>query len=124
MTLRLIKYWAVENKFSVGFQGALGLEYRVAGNLILVAELQGRYIRMNGLKGRQEFVCEAGHFEESGTLYYLRTTYGGEVGPWITALEVSKELPEFGFAPIKDAREAILNLSGFSLRVGLRVRLF
>jgi opacity protein-like surface antigen len=117
-------YWAVENKFSVGFQGALGLEYRVAGNLILVTELQGRHIRMNGLKGREEFVYKGGHFEESGTLYYLRTTYGGEVGPWITALEVRKRLPGGGIFSVKDAREAVLDLSGFSLRVGLRVRLF
>jgi opacity protein-like surface antigen len=117
-------YWAVENKFSVGFQGALGLEYRVAGNLILVTELQGRYIRMNGLKGREEFVYKGGHFEGSGTLYYWRSTYGGEVGPWITALEVRERLPGGGTFSVKDAREAILDLSGFSLRVGLRVRLF
>ena len=116
------RYWSVENKFCLGFQGGLGLEYSITDDLALVMEMQGRYVRMSNFKGTMKSVNNSYQYEESGTLYYFRTTRG-ETGPWYTELEVRERQPDIGILPIKDAREAILNLSGFSLRIGVRIRL-
>jgi hypothetical protein len=62
-------------------------------------------------------------YEKSGTLYFFRTRMG-EVGPWYPQLSVSESPPEGGIGSFKDVREARLDLSGFALRIGLRVRLF
>jgi len=72
---------------------------------------------------------EQGNFvgsgEESiqGTLYH----YIGEdfsVGIPREKLVVSKSPPELGYDLPRDVREAFLDLRGFALRIGLKIRLF
>ena len=117
------RHWSVDNTFSLGFQGGFGAEYSITDELALVAEVQGRYARVGRLKGSMTHMINSGREEEKGTLFYYRTTLG-EVGPWYTELVVRRTAPEGGFVSIKDVREARLDLSGFALRIGLRLRLF
>jgi hypothetical protein len=122
-TYFIVRHWSADNNLSLGVQGGLGLEYGIRDGLALVAELQGRYARIGSLKGTRTDMSNWSFREENGTLFYYRTTMG-ELGPWYTELAVSKSPPEVGFVPFKDTREAVLDLSGYSLRVGLRVALF
>jgi opacity protein-like surface antigen len=116
-------YWTVRNNFSVGFQGVLGLEYAVTDGLALVVELQGRFARVGSLKGKECVLTNNSLNEQTGTLYYYKWAWFGS-GPWYPRLSVSESPPEGGIGSFKDVREARLDLSGFALRIGLRMRLF
>jgi len=116
-------YWSVDNDFSLGFQGGLGLEYGVTDELALVVELQGRFARISSLKGKMRVMSNNSLSEGTGTLYYYQWAWFG-TGPWYRELLVNENPPEGAFFSVKDVREARLDLSGFALRIGLRVRLF
>ena len=116
-------YWSVDNNFSLGFQGGLGLEYVVTDELALVVELQGRFARISSLKGKICAMSNNSLSEETGTLYYYQWAWFG-TGPWYRELMVHESPPGGGIFSVKDVREARLDLSGYSLRIGLRVRLF
>jgi opacity protein-like surface antigen len=116
-------YQSVENNFSLGFQGGLGLEYGFTDELALVVEVQGRFARIGSLKGKKCAMTNGGLSEQTGTLYYYKWAWFG-TGPWYPRLSVSEPPPEGGIGSFKDVREARLDLSGFALRIGLRMRLF
>jgi opacity protein-like surface antigen len=116
-------YWSVDNNFSLGIQGGLGLEYAVTDELALVVEVQGRYARISSLKGKICAMSNNSLYEETGTLYSYQWAWFG-TGPWYRELMVHESPPEGGIFSVKDVREARLDLSGFALRIGLRVRLF
>jgi opacity protein-like surface antigen len=116
-------YQAVENKFSLGFEGGLGLEYGVTDELALVVEVQGRFARISSLKGKECVMVNNSLSEQTGTLYYYKWAWFGS-GPWYPVISVSESPPEGGIGSFKDVREARLDLSGFALRLGLRMRLF
>ena len=116
-------YWSVHNNFSLGFQGGVGLEYGVTENLSMVVEVQGRFARVGSLKGKECVMTNNSLSEQAGTLYYYRWAWFGS-GPWYPRLSVSESPPEGGIGSFKGVREARLDLSGFALRIGLRMRLF
>jgi hypothetical protein len=116
-------YQSVENDFSLGFQGGLGLEYGFIDELALVVEVQGRFARIGSLKGKECAMTNGSLSEKTGTLYYYKWAWFGG-GPWYPVIAVSESPPEGGIGSFKDVREARLDLSGFALRLGLRVRLF
>jgi opacity protein-like surface antigen len=116
-------YQSVENNFSLGFQGGLGLEYGFTDELALVVEVQGRFARISSLKGKECVMVNNSLSEHTGTLYYYKGAWFG-TGPWYPQLSVSETPPGGGIGSFKDVREARLDLSGFALRLGLRMRLF
>jgi len=116
-------YQSVENNFSLGFQGGLGLEYGFTDELALVVEVQGRFARIGSLKGKECAMTNGSLSEKTGTLYYCKWAWFGS-GPWYPVISVSESPPEGGIGSFKDVREARLDLSGFAMRIGLRVRIF
>ncbi len=110
--------------FSLGFHGNVVLEYYFTRRIALVAELQKRYTRVSSLKGEVKSMCSEGfHHELSGTLYYF-TEWDHLIGARYATLAVFEKPPEGGCTWIKDLRKAVLDLSGHSFRVGIRIRLF
>lgn len=116
-------YWSVRNNFSLGFRGGLGLEYGLTDELALVFEVQGRFARINSLKGEICAMTNNSFNEDTGILYSYQWAMYGD-GPWYRELMVHKSPPEGGIVSVRDVREARLDLSGFALRLGLRMRLF
>jgi hypothetical protein len=116
------------NSNRLGLHGGIGFEYNIANNLVLVLEIQGRYVRIKNLKGRRyysqtfPFEMSSGE-EEAGTLYIGERDLTNEgYGENCPDLIISPSLPSGnGF---KNIREAILDLSGYSLKAGIRIRLF
>jgi len=113
------RYWEVENNFSLGFQGGVGFEYSLKKNLALVMELQGRYIRIGNLKGTVRYETNFGTgltIVERGTLHFFRYGY---------YYDLNITLPCHLFNEIEEIeRPAVLDLSGFSLRIGIKIKLF
>ena len=116
--------WDTKRNFSLGFHGNVVLEYNFTNRIAIVAELQGRYARISSLKGAVRSTSSEGfHYEVSGTLYYF-TQWDFLIGARYASLEVWEKPPEGSVNEIDDIRKAVLDLSGHSLRVGIRIRLF
>ena len=117
--------WETKRNFSLGLHGNVVLEYNITNRIALVAELQGRYTRISSLKGAVNSINSEGfHYEkESGTLYYF-TQWDFLIGARYASLAVWEKPPELSVKRIEDTRKAFLDLSGHSLRVGIRIRLF
>jgi hypothetical protein len=118
--------WEVNGKFPFGFHGGFGLEYRLIKNLSLVIDFLGKYIRISNLKGRHEHKDSHGtYIEEKGTLYYF-TMWQLGIGARYANLEVWEKPRDKGgvLRGEADIKKAVLDLSGFSLRVGVRINLF
>jgi hypothetical protein len=115
--------WNAEAKYPFGFHAGLGLEYLLSNKLFLVMDIQVRYIRTGNLKGRREYRLDDGTFlEEKGTLYYInywdlgiKSTYS-KFDIWETSERAGERVGDF--------KKAVLDLSGFSLKAGIRISLF
>ncbi len=126
---RQLFQWDTERRFSFAFQGlvALSLDYSISSRLSLVTELQARFIRLSDFKGTWRYsLVDIGYSEEkSGTLCYF-TMWDYFIGIRIANSEVWPDPSnvEDPFREIQNLRKAVLDLSGMSLRVGFRLRLF
>jgi len=110
----------------LGFHGGIGFEYNIANNLALVLEVQGRYARIKNLKGNRFYNLTFGvnpGVEEEGILYIgerdLTVEGYGENCPDLIISQSKPSGDEF-----RGVREAVLDFSGFSLRAGIRIKLF
>jgi len=114
-----------KRNFALGFHGGVAFEkYIFTNRLSLIAEFQARYINIRGLKGTHKKTNEAGnHFETRGTLYYF-TWWDHLIGARYASIEVHESPPDAGCRYTADIRKAVLNLSGYSFRIGIRIRLF
>ncbi|MFX1537687.1 MAG: outer membrane beta-barrel protein [Promethearchaeota archaeon] len=118
------RYWETQRKSSLGLHAGVGIELFFTRNLALVVESQGRYIKIRNFQGAALHEdSDSNYAEESGTLYYF-TFWNPGIGAGYADLEVWKEPPEASIYYIANIRKAILDLSGFSFRVGIRIRLF
>jgi opacity protein-like surface antigen len=102
-----------------GYQLGLGLEWPLGSRISLIAEAAFRHGRLNDLEG-EDFYQESTNYQshEQGTLYRIRATAGGpETFPLVFIRD--REPTEAG---VVDVRKAELDLSGYSLRLGLKVR--
>jgi len=107
----------------LGCYGGAGFEFDIANNLALVLEIQGRYARIN-LKGkRTSSVWEAPWVEEEGNLYIgERDLMDKGYREHCPDLIISKSRPSGD--EFQNIREAVLDLSGLSFKMGIRIKLF
>ena len=113
-----------ERNFAFGFHGNVVFEYLLNNRLGFVAEFQYGLTKISGFKGKLKSVNEHGDsFEKDGTLYYF-TEWNYYIGTRHATLEIFKAPPEGGVRWINDLREAALDLSGYSMRLGINIRLF
>ncbi|NOR53216.1 MAG: outer membrane beta-barrel protein [Candidatus Aminicenantes bacterium] len=106
-----------------GFHGGIGFEYSLGKNLSVVIEVQGRDVKIKELKGKNimETSLYGGDREKTyGTLWYYKWESEGE---YLTYLPFSDLRPESPPWP-HTIRKAIFDLSGFSLKLGIRIKLF
>jgi len=114
----------VKNSFALGFHGNIVLEYQLLGKLALVAEFQARYSNISDFQGSISASNEAGDNNELAGTYYYFTEFDVGIGARHATLQVAANPPEVSYRMIKDIREAALNFSGYSLRIGVRVGVF
>ena len=103
-----------------GYLAGLGIDWNPASTLSLTAEALYRRSRLADLEG-EDVYRESGAYEsiENGRLYYIQVDTGtSEVVPLVFIRE--RRPTEAGVVGV---RKAELDLSGFSLRLGIRIRL-
>lgn len=118
--------WDQEAKriFALSFHGITTLEYFLTDKLALVAEFQYRQSKISGFKGTLKYENYYGDkFERNGTLYYF-TEWNYFIGTRHASMEIWPDTPNDPFRWIDDVRKASLDLSGYSIRMGINIRLF
>lgn len=104
-----------------GFQGGLGFEYRVNRKLALVIEGCGRHANIDGFKVdyRDEYSYGLSR-SGSGTLYYYEWQ-DLPTGKWYPSMTVMKDAASDPM--MRNVREAVIDLSGFAFRAGIKIYL-
>jgi opacity protein-like surface antigen len=118
------RYWETQTKGALGFHVGQGMELLLSRNLALTGEIQWRYVRISNFGAFQRYETTNPSYEEStGYLYYF-TKENLFVGVRHADLTVWEVPPEYSIEFIMDVRKARLDLTGLSLKVGLRIMLF
>lgn len=121
------EYWKTDYKANLGFHGGIGLEYSLTKNIALVLEVQGRYVKIKNLKGfiQSEDSHSIGRISKRTGYLWSYKISAWDFGSYYN-LDIREEPPS-GFIPeisISEVRKATIDLSGYSMRIGLRIRLF
>jgi len=122
-------YWYIRDqvakqKFGLGLHGNVSLQYSITNRFALLAEFQKRQIRIGSFEGNlnSRDIYGVSH-EKRGTLYYY-TIWDLFVGVRHADLGIWPDIPEDPFIEIRDIKKATVDLSGYSIRLGISVRLF
>ncbi len=117
-------YWAeteteVKDK-GLGFHAGAGLEFNIAPKIAIFIEGKGRYCKLKSWEGDETTVDSDGWTESSSgtTWYYEAQDY--DTGNWYSMIALQEDKPS-GFG-IRDIREFKVNLTGISLRAGIRIK--
>lgn len=104
----------------LGLVGGLGFMKDITQHLSLVAEVSGHYAKIDGFKGKDTFQDPSGQtLTEEGTLYLIQAEASEQRS--YPLLFIRKTKPNE--AGVIDAREAKIDFSRISLKVGFRIRL-
>jgi hypothetical protein len=100
---------------NIGFHGSLGFEFMVSRNTGFFVEAEGRYARLNNFEKATTTTTSGGDSETTEGRLYIRTEQSTQGSA--TMFVVTKEAvgPEYS--------EPKIDLSGFSIQAGLRIRL-
>ena len=104
-----------------GVIGGVGFEYRLSKNIHLSLECLGTYAKINKFRGKCSGNDQEGYYhEDKGIFYYWEelSEYSGYTAPHIY---LGKPEPAWYR---RNIREFVLDLSGASVILGLRVKLF
>ena len=105
--------------WTFGAEAAFGGDWKVGRNLIFFAEAGFRLARWSGLDGKDVYSDSlGGNLIEEGTLYAWKQSMGASSYPFLFVREGRPE-----GAGVSGVRAADINLSGTSIRAGLRFRL-
>ena len=123
--------WETSWKSAIGFHGGLGAEYSLSRQLALVIEVQYRHAKIRNLQATINIDSNrlpfSFYYDEQGTLYVWAW---GEAGPLgVSSREFfawAGNPPEYSGTLLfgESIGKAILDLSGLSLKLGIRINLF
>lgn len=103
----------------LGLQGGLGFNRSIAPHLSLVVELAGHYAKIDGFQGKDTFQDTSGQtLTEEGTLYLIQAEVSEQQSYPLLFIRESKPHE----AGVIEAREAQIDFSGVSLKIGLSIR--
>lgn len=103
----------------IGYHGGLGLEMKLADTVVVFLDVGGRHVKFNNWKGKESsFNSEGLRESRSGTLWYYET-FEPDFQKYYSDLSLSENQPEV--SGIQNVRKLEVNLSGLSLRLGVRI---
>lgn len=121
----VVWHWKAHGVKGPSYYGGISVEYSITRKLAIVAEVQAMHAKMKNLKGKEWKESEffGIHGEEKGTLYYFNKRDLG-IGARYDDLTVWEEPPFASLEDITNVRKAVLDLNGYSVRAGIRIKLF
>jgi opacity protein-like surface antigen len=107
------------NSSGFGFIGGIGLETAITSKLSLFLEASGRYAQLENYEGTDEYLDSQGASStETGKLYI----WDGRVNPAKSYPLVYIRERKPGEAGVSNARLAIIDFSGFFIKLGIKIR--
>jgi opacity protein-like surface antigen len=105
-----------------GLHGGVGLEYNVAPKIALFIEGRARYCNLKSWNGDGIYKESTGYTgTDEGTMWYLEELdQNYDSGEWLPGITVSRMRPTG--SNIRNVRKFEVNLSGVSLRTGIRIK--
>ena len=104
-----------------GFHGGIGFEYSLSQSISIVVEGVGRYAKIDGFEGIQNRADANGWRDSTeGSDYWVE--YQQQGIQWFPRVIISAETPSN--PDYKNVRSAVVDFSGFALRIGLKIKLF
>jgi len=105
----------------LGFHAGAGLEFNIAPKIVIFIEGKGRYCKLKSWEGDSTLTDSDGWTgSESGTLWYYEAQGFYDTGKWYSMIVLQEDKPS-GY-DIRNIREFAANLSGISLRTGIRIK--
>ena len=102
--------WEFKDK-GFGFHAGAGLEFNIAPKVAIFIEGKGRYCKLKSWEGHSD--------SESGTVWYL-DIQASDTNKWYSLFALQEDKPSGD--DIRNVREFALNLTGISLRTGIRIK--
>jgi hypothetical protein len=117
-------YWIDSNMTGtsqgLGFDGVIGFEYSLSKKIALVVEGTGRYAKIGGVEGSRERV-DSNNWSDSIKAPYYALERERLPGIWYTVVNIADPAPSG--EGTRNVRNAVLDFSGFAVRVGLKINL-
>lgn len=110
------------NSSGLGGHISVTMEYELSKRFALLVELRGRYARIGGLKGDWTNTVNDSPWQPREATLYTYEMQSVTLGTWYSFTWPAFNPPKEA-ADLKNVREAVMDLSGFALRAGIRVRL-
>jgi hypothetical protein len=112
--------WLGESKANgMGIAGGIGFIQRLNNNLSLFIEATGRYAKIDGFRGKNDYKESTGYeFSEEGSLYSYDIRITGDKSYPVIFIR-NKKPSESG---VTNVRLATVDFSGLSLRAGIKFR--
>lgn len=101
----------------IGFLGGVGYEYEIAPFAMLFVEAVGHYAKIDGFKGTDTYKESTGYaYSESGSLFFYKSQI--RLDKTVPLLYIRERKPTEAW--VTDAKEALIDFSGVSLKVGIK----
>jgi len=107
---------------NIGYHAGLGFEIELGSHFAFLIEGRARYAEISGFEGTFKYEDRDGDSDtEEGKLYYWREPVFAEKFTFVFISE--SETPSFtGLSSAEYVRDAVVDLSGFSIQAGLKIK--
>jgi hypothetical protein len=105
----------------LGAEGGISLEYALSNDLTIFLGGSGRYAKIGGIEGTRERI-DSNSWSDSieGTYYALERER--TPGIWSPVVNIATEAPSG--EGTRNVRDGVLDFSGFTIKAGIKIRLF
>jgi len=104
-----------------GFHGGVAFEYDLSKNVALIIEGFGRYAKISGFEGSSSQRDTNNERSSTDGTYYTHESLVW-TNEWLTRVSISVEPPSG--EGIRNARDYEIDFSGFTVRIGLKIKMF
>lgn len=118
-------YWIDSNMegngAGIGMEGGISFEYAFRDNVSIFIEGSGRYAKIGGISGNRDRI-DSNSWSDSMKGSYYALERERSPGVWSPVVNIDTTAPSG--EGTRNVRDAELDFSGFTIRVGLKIRLF
>lgn len=118
-------YWIDSNMegngAGLGVEGGISFEYTLRDNVSIFIEGSGRYAKIGGITGKRDRI-DSNNWSDSieGAYYYLERERSP--GVWYPVVNIATTAPSG--EDTRNLRDAQLDFSGYTIKIGVKIRLF
>jgi hypothetical protein len=105
----------------IGFDGGIGFEYSISKNVTILIEGYGRYAKITGFEGNRER-NDSNNWSDSIDGNYYALERDRQPWGWFPVVNIATTAPTG--EGTRNVRDATLDYSGFTIRLGLKIKLF